>query len=61
MRRVFGIRPGDEIEITVDGGSIMLRKVEVRCVICDGSDGLQGFKGKQVCSNCRTELQDSSS
>lgn len=59
MRRVFGIRPGDEIEITVDGGSIMLRKVEVRCAICDGSEGLQSFKGKQVCTDCMEGLQRS--
>lgn len=61
MRRLFGIRPGDEMEITVDGGGIQLRKVEVRCVFCDGDDGLRPYREKQVCSDCTAALTDMSS
>lgn len=56
MRRQFGIRPGDEMEISVDGGSIQLRKIEAQCVFCDGDDTLRTFKGKQVCASCAAQL-----
>ena len=56
MRRLFGIRPGDEMEISVDGGAIQLRKVEVRCVFCEGTDGLKPFRQKQVCAQCAGSL-----
>ena len=61
MRRLFGIRPGDEMVITVDGGGIQLRKVEVRCVFCDGDDGLRLYKEKQLCTGCATAIRDGSS
>jgi transcriptional pleiotropic regulator of transition state genes len=56
MRRLFGIRPGDEMEISVDGGGIQLRKVEVRCVFCEGEEALKPFREKQVCSPCTSAL-----
>lgn len=52
MRRLFGIRPGDEMEISVDGGGIQLRKVEVRCVFCEGTDNLRPYREKLVCASC---------
>ena len=58
MRRLFGIKPGDEMEISVDGGGIQLRKVEVRCVFCDGSVDLKPFREKQVCDSCSAALLD---
>ena len=56
MRRMFGIRAGDELEIGVDGDAIFLRKVETRCVFCDEISGLRAHRGKQVCANCAEEL-----
>jgi transcriptional pleiotropic regulator of transition state genes len=58
MRRLFGIRPGDEMEISVDGGGIQLRKVEVRCVFCDGGDDLRPFRDKRVCTSCSSALTE---
>jgi transcriptional pleiotropic regulator of transition state genes len=55
-RRMFGIRAGDELEISVDSGAIMLRKVEVRCVFCESLDHLHEFRGKQVCEACGRAL-----
>jgi transcriptional pleiotropic regulator of transition state genes len=56
MRRLFGVRPGDEMEISVDGGGIQLRKVEVRCVFCEGDEGLRPYRHKQVCASCASGL-----
>lgn len=57
MRRMFGIRSGDELEIGVDGGTIVLRKVEARCVFCGESAGLRPYREKQLCASCSTELR----
>jgi transcriptional pleiotropic regulator of transition state genes len=56
MRRMFGIGPGDELEIGVDGDSILLRKIEARCVFCRESAVLRAYRGKQVCATCAAEL-----
>ena len=56
MRRMFGIRSGDELEIAVDGGFILLRKVQAHCVFCDRSERLRSYRDKQVCASCAQEL-----
>ena len=57
LRRLFAIAAGDELEIHVDGGDIVLRKLEKRCVFCGGPDDLAVFRGKQVCESCGRELR----
>ena len=56
VRRHFGIRPGDLIEIGVDSDAILLTKVENRCVFCDGAADLTRFSGRLVCRGCVTRL-----
>lgn len=56
MRRMFGIRPGDELEIGVDGGAILLRKIEDHCVFCGDGAQLRPYREKQVCSDCVQSL-----
>jgi transcriptional pleiotropic regulator of transition state genes len=56
-RRLFGIQPGDALEISVLDGSIMLKKLEQACVFCGGDTGLTDFKGKLVCVPCVDGLQ----
>ncbi len=56
LRRTFGIREGDFVEIAVDDGRIVLAKVEERCVFCGTAIDLREFSGKLVCSPCVGEL-----
>ena len=56
LRRQLGIRAGDELDISVDGSMVLLSKIESRCVFCDSVDQLRGYREKQVCGNCVTEL-----
>ena len=56
LRRQLGIRAGDELDIAVDGATVLLHKIESRCVFCDSLEGLRGYKEKQVCGNCCSEL-----
>ena len=55
-RRLFGIQPGDALEIGVSDGAITLRKLEQACVFCGGDSGLREFKAKLVCGDCYGEL-----
>ena len=56
LRRQLGIRAGDELDIAVDGVTVLLHKIESRCVFCDSVDSLRGYRDKQICGNCVTEL-----
>ncbi len=58
IRRVFGIVPGDDLDIALsaDGAGITVTKVENNCVICASSEGLVDFKGRLVCFTCRRGL-----
>ncbi|MDQ3680095.1 MAG: AbrB/MazE/SpoVT family DNA-binding domain-containing protein [Actinomycetota bacterium] len=56
MRRMFGIKTGDELHIAVIGGDILLRKVEDRCVFCEATEGLRPYRTKQVCAPCARAL-----
>ncbi|MDQ1436610.1 MAG: AbrB family transcriptional regulator, transcriptional pleiotropic regulator of transition state [Acidimicrobiaceae bacterium] len=56
-RRLFGISPGDALEISVADGAINLRKIERSCVFCEGDQDLRQFKGKLVCAGCAGGLQ----
>ena len=55
LRRLFDIKPGDELEISVDEGAVLLRKIEARCVFCEGANNLTIFRGKQVCVGCAAD------
>ncbi|MEO6120935.1 MAG: AbrB/MazE/SpoVT family DNA-binding domain-containing protein [Acidimicrobiales bacterium] len=53
MRRRLAIKPGDALDIAVDGSAIVLRKIEARCVFCDqGGENLRPYRHKQICADC---------
>jgi AbrB family transcriptional regulator, transcriptional pleiotropic regulator of transition state genes len=56
LRRQLGVRAGDELDIAVDGSTILLQKIEARCVFCGGDVGLRSYQSKQVCAACVGEL-----
>jgi transcriptional pleiotropic regulator of transition state genes len=60
MRRLLGIQAGDALSISVDDATIMLSKIEVRCVFCemgpDEAGELFEHWGKLVCRSCAAEL-----
>lgn len=56
LRRVFGIREGDELEISVDGERIILNKRHDLCLFCSSDKNLIEFKDRRVCRNCAREL-----
>jgi transcriptional pleiotropic regulator of transition state genes len=56
LRKVFGIKEGNELEISVDGEQIILQKRMDLCLFCEAADPAIEFKGRKVCQNCATEL-----
>jgi transcriptional pleiotropic regulator of transition state genes len=57
-RRLFDIREGDLVEISVEGQNIVLSKLEDRCVFCGSATALAEFNTKQVCQACLDQLRD---
>ena len=55
-RRLFNIHEGDELAITIENGGIVLRKLEASCAFCGGTDGIETFKDRGVCADCREGL-----
>lgn len=55
-RRLFNIREGDPLSISVEGDSIIVRKLEATCTFCGSTDDVSSFKGKGLCGECRRQL-----
>ncbi|MHB1842181.1 MAG: AbrB/MazE/SpoVT family DNA-binding domain-containing protein [Sulfobacillus sp.] len=53
LRQSLGIADKDELEIYVEGETIVLVKYLPRCVFCGRCEGLREFKGKMVCMECQ--------
>jgi transcriptional pleiotropic regulator of transition state genes len=56
LRRTLGIDVKDPVEIFVEGDNIILRKYQVSCVFCGGTDDLQMYNGKAICPDCLLDL-----
>lgn len=58
LRRNLNISIHDPIEIFVDEDFIMLKKYEPACIFCGNAKDIRMIHGKNVCTNCISELQD---
>jgi len=56
LRKMFGVRTGDLLDIRVEDGRLVLRKIEPECAICGNSDELRELHDKRICHNCVNEL-----
>jgi AbrB family transcriptional regulator, transcriptional pleiotropic regulator of transition state genes len=56
LRRVFGIREGDELEISVNGEQIILQKRQDLCLFCGAESPAIEFQGRRVCNDCAGEI-----
>ncbi|MBR3705038.1 MAG: AbrB/MazE/SpoVT family DNA-binding domain-containing protein [Oscillospiraceae bacterium] len=57
LRKTLGITENDDIEIAVDGRSIVLRKHEDVCIFCGSDQEVTDFHGKNICAACLSELR----
>lgn len=58
LRTIMDINPRDSLEIYTKDNQIVLKKYAPTCIFCDSLDDLSLFKGKNVCSKCRKELEN---
>ncbi len=56
LRKHMDIATGDDIEIFVEGNSIILEKYSPACIFCASKDALADYEGKCVCKACREKL-----
>lgn len=56
LRRTLDIEEKTELEIFVEGNSIILRKYGQTCTFCDGVKNLTAFKGGNICGSCMREI-----
>jgi transcriptional pleiotropic regulator of transition state genes len=59
LRRLLEIRVGDLLDIRVEGGNVVLAKVEKTCVFCGSGDSLRPYHDKRVCNACVERLTGS--
>lgn len=58
IRRNLSIGSNDLLEIFVEKERILLKKYEPACSLCGNDKDLIEFKGKSVCSCCKSEFAD---
>ena len=47
----------DQLEIYMDGDSIVLKKYQPNCIFCGEMENLISYNGKNVCTKCAEELK----
>ena len=57
MRRSLGIAEDDEIELSLEKNSIVIRKRIPGCIFCGRKTHLSEFDGKYICSGCFLRLE----
>lgn len=57
LRRSLDIEIKDALEIFVDEEHIILKKYAPACIFCGQAKGVQQYKGKNICPECREELR----
>lgn len=56
IRKSFGIREGDRLDIAVEGERIILTTCQDSCVFCRSTTDLKEFRGRLVCAGCTREM-----
>ncbi len=56
LRRTLDIAERDELEIFMENDRIVLQKFEPACLFCGSNHGLVSYRGKNICSECASEI-----
>ena len=57
MRKQLEIGCGDPVDISLEGGAIILRKHTAACIFCGSTESIIIFKNKKVCKECATQIK----
>ena len=58
LRRTLDIAEKDNLEIYVDGSSIILKKYHPSCIFCDDARDVINYRGKNICPACLAALSE---
>ncbi len=58
LRRTLQIEDSDSLEIFVEDNTIVLKKYQPACIFCGNARDVSTYKGKNVCSDCIANLQN---
>ena len=56
LRKVFGIREGDELEISVEEDRVILQKRQDLCLFCGAESPKLTYRDRRICEHCATDL-----
>lgn len=57
LRRSFGWKEHDRVEIFTEDDRVVLKKFEPNCCFCGGGKDLKEFQGRLVCGKCIAKLR----
>ena len=58
LRKMLHMDCGDEVEINVNGESIVLTSFQPFCIFCGSEEEITQFKEKNICSACLSQIKD---
>ncbi|GLC87515.1 AbrB/MazE/SpoVT family DNA-binding domain-containing protein [Lysinibacillus piscis] len=57
LRRTLGIEAGEKFNINLQGdGSILLKRSQGSCLLCEAEDALVSHNGRLICQSCVNTL-----
>lgn len=58
VRRTLGIDVGDLVDVAVEEGHVVLRKVQRGCTFCGSTEALRDYADRLVCEACIGRLAE---
>ena len=52
LRATMDLNTKDELDISVEGDKIILKKIQPSCIFCGNSENLVIFEENKICQNC---------
>ena len=57
IRKTLDIKEGDNLEFSLAGDTIQLRRSALRCCLCDSERNLYDVDGKCICEDCAVKIK----
>ncbi len=59
-RKFLELNPGDKVQVFVEKGTVIVRKLSEVCVFCnssiEGQEDVLRYNNKLICANCRSKI-----
>lgn len=58
LRKTFGIKETDPVEIYTEGEQIILKKYVPACIFCGEAKEIINYKSKNICKYCLDDIKN---